>query len=603
MTERLLWILSHIVIWAVGLAVAAVLTLSWALRGAPIGQAAEEETDEDAPGASYRDKVVAKAVAGLLLIAVGAYVAVAISIPGSLACFAAGCLTIQTQIRANRKYRHASPSLRRVVDVLNSAQTAGLLGGVLVVGNVLAFKYGGRSIDFTHDRAYSLASLSVNQLKALDRPTSFTLVFGESPGAREQFDRVWQLLGLFKAENPGKVKVASLNPYSDPQRFDDLRKLAADLAVAVTQGGGVLIESGEGHVVDRTVVRNAELFEIGSAETVGGESGRFVSNFKGEDALISALARLRAGKKSLVAFITGHGEPSIHDLEPTKPGLGLIRSKLEGMGARVVVEALARDGIDPGVELAIIAGPRAPFQTEELDRLKRYLDKGGHLLILLGYARDDAEKTGLEEWLKGYDVDVGPGVVLDRSYNFAYRPELIQGLVLGTHRHPIVESLANRRSAVPYAIPVKAAARPANPNVTVTPILQSSPESWIRTDLTVRRPIRGENETAGPVDLAVAVADRAAGPGGGETPRLVVIGSRQAADNPFTPYNFDLIVNAVNWLRGRPEQRGAIAARSHTALTLAASPQLRAKIVLIPTLIAFSVIVGFGVATYLARRS
>ncbi len=48
---------------------AAFLLLTWALCGAPLGQAArsEDETD-DAPGAGYRDRVVAAMVGGLLLV-------------------------------------------------------------------------------------------------------------------------------------------------------------------------------------------------------------------------------------------------------------------------------------------------------------------------------------------------------------------------------------------------------------------------------------------------------------------------------------------------------------------------------------------------------
>jgi hypothetical protein len=38
------------------------------------------------------------------------------------------------------------------------------------------------------------------------------------------------------------------------------------------------------------------------------------------------------------------------------------------------------------------------------------------------------------------------------------------------------------------------------------------------------------------------------------------------------------------------------------ARVLKAGPNLRAKLVLLPTLLAVSVLVGLGVATYLARR-
>ena len=596
MFQRLLPILSSTYVWAAGLAVAAALALSWALRGAPIGQAAEAEPDEDAPPTGYRDRVVATAVAGILAVAAGAFIAAAYSIPWSLPFFGVGTATILTLNRANRRHRHASPSLRRVVDSSNAALNVALFGGILVVGNVLAFKYGGRPIDFTADRVNSLATLSVNQVKSLDRPVKFTLVIGQGRLVGAQWESIRQVLDLLRREDPGKVTTATLNPFDDPLRFAEAQRDAPDLAVA-TQGGGVLVEYGEGKGAERAFVRAGDLFK----EEPSSGAGQVVAS-DAEDALVSALIRLREGKKSRISFITGHGEPSIHDLDPARNGLGQLRSRLETLGARVVVNNLLREDIDPGTELAILAGATKPFQPEELRRLSRYLDGGGKLLVFTGFRAPEAEKTGLEDWLKGYDVAVGPGLVLDRTYCFAFRPEIILAPILGDLHHPIVEPLADTRVVLPVATPVKPAAQPANAKVLVSEVLRSSPESWLRTDMSLRKPVRGPKEPPGPVPVAVAVADRAAVGAGAGSPRLVVIGSDYAAANPYAPHNFDLIVNAVNWLRGRAEQRGAIPAKRHTALALAANPQLRAKIVLVPTLMAVSVIIGFGVATYLARR-
>ena len=55
-------------------------------------------------------------------------------------------------------------------------------------------------------------------------------------------------------------------------------------------------------------------------------------------------------------------------------------------------------------------------------------------------------------------------------------------------------------------------------------------------------------------------------------------------------------------LRGRPELQG-IAPQTHVALTLVADPGLRARLVLVPTLLAVCVIVGLGFTIYVARRS
>ena len=174
MTQTMSAFLSRTEVWVFALATAAFLALYWAFRGAPIGQAADDE-GADAPRASYRDRVIGAVVVGLLLILGGAYIALARSLLWSIPVFAAGFGLVLTLIAFNQRYRHASPALRRTIDLSNTALTIALVVGILIVINVLAFRYGGRAIDLTRERTFSLESLTNNQLKALDRPVTFTL--------------------------------------------------------------------------------------------------------------------------------------------------------------------------------------------------------------------------------------------------------------------------------------------------------------------------------------------------------------------------------------------------------------------------------------------
>ena len=77
---------------------------------------ARAEDDDDAPRAGYRDRIVVAVVVGLILIVGGAYVAIARGILWSLPIFAVGFGLVLTLISFNRRYRHASPSLRRTID-------------------------------------------------------------------------------------------------------------------------------------------------------------------------------------------------------------------------------------------------------------------------------------------------------------------------------------------------------------------------------------------------------------------------------------------------------------------------------------------------------
>ncbi len=234
------------------------LVLTWVLRGTSVLQAAEAEEDADAPRAGYRDRIVAGVVVGLMLILGGAYVALARGILWSLPIFALGFGLVLTLIKINRRYRHASPSLRRTIDFSDTFLNTSLLAGILIVCNVLAFRYGSQPLDMTREGTYSLSSLTLNQLKSLDRTLTFTMIFGHGPLATSQRDRVEQLLESYRDANPQKIQIARLDPYSELSRIEELAKRVPDLAML--RGGGVLIEYGEGTEAAAVVVRNQEMF-------------------------------------------------------------------------------------------------------------------------------------------------------------------------------------------------------------------------------------------------------------------------------------------------------------------------------------------------------
>ncbi len=609
MTDRVLSILSRTEVWSIFAALAGFLTLFWVIRGAPIGRSTREEPD-DSPPTGYRDRVVAAAVIGFLLVLTGALVAATAGIPWSLPAFAAGFGTVLAVLRVNRRYRHASPTLRRVLQFSDTALTASLLAGVLVVGNVVAFKYGGRALDLTRDRAFSLSSLTVNQVRSLDRPLSFAVYFGNSERSIRQLDRVRQLLELVKAVDPTKVRVDYLDPFREAKEFEDLVRRIPD--VAASAGDGIVLTYGEGDAAPHAVLSTRDLFEGAGDQPAGGGSERFVSRFTGEDAVTSALIRLRGGKRSLVAFTTKHGEPSTANLDPGQPGLGLWRSRLASLGADAVDVDLVRDDVPPAASLLVICGPKSPFQPGEIERIKQFIARDGQLILLVG----NGDPTGLDDLLRAYNVELGPGQAVDPRYNYFQRPYMVYAPIPPAGNHPIAEPIAGRFVLLQNAAPINALGAPgrpgssatkkaANPGVVAVPFLRTGPESWSEADPgtvpVTRDPAR---DVVGPLVVGVAVSTRPATDSEKPRPRLVVLSTPRAADNQvlaIEPTNLDLLMNAVYWLRGRPESLG-IAAKTHENQLFAADPGLQLRLVMVPTLMAVVVIIGLGVTTYLARR-
>ncbi len=591
--------------WIIGLGLAAFLALFWVLRGAPIGQSVTQETDQDAPRGGYRDRVIAAMCLGLLLIVLGGYLAVTQGVPWSLPAFALGFATVIALLAINQRYRHGSPTMRRTVELSTTLLNAALFGGILIVVNVIAYRYGGKAIDMTHEGAYTLESLTVTQLKSLKTPVTFTTFFGRSAVASQEFDRVQQLLELYKTANPDRVRLEHINPFQDLGRYEALVKKVPEIEIA--QGGGVIVEYGDGEAAERIVVRNADLFERPRAARFDPSAERFETVFKGEDALTSALIRLREGKKPRIVFLTGHGEGPLDDLS-NSPGLGIWKARLIGTGFEVLSLNLLTQDIPEDAALVVVVGPKTPYKPDEITRLKAYSDQKSPLLMLLG----DTEETGLETYLKDFGVDLGKGIVLEPLQNYR-NPQVVVVPITG-QSHELLESLNNQVVLMARPAPLTLAGTGrdskeqtiAATSVVTTALLKTTAQAWSEPDLSVKRPQRDPKSPTGPFTVGVVANDR---PAKGESapgkPRLVLFSSRYMGDNGMVQVptaNLDLLMNSVNWLRGRPDLKG-IAPRTHQALALTADPAMRARLIMVPTVMAVLLIVTLGLSTYFLRRA
>jgi ABC-type uncharacterized transport system len=605
--------LSRSELWILGSAIVGFLVAIWVLRGAPPGQGTQTEEDDDAPRSGYRDRIVVAVVVGLILIMGGAYVALARGILWSLPIFAVGFGLVLTLISFNRRFRHASPSLRRTIDFSTVFVNASLLAGILIVINVIAFRYSGQPLDLTREQTYSLSSMTINQLVDLKQPVTLTMVFGRGPRAVKQRERVEQLLVSYKAVNPGMVRLDSVNPFSDLMRGDELAKRVPELEIL--QGGGVVIEYGEGASTQHVVVRNQDLFQGIRLDPARGDQGQFASAFTGEDEITSAIIRLREGKKSKVAFTTGHGEPSTSDLNPRGRGIGNWRARLAKVGCEAIDLNLIQDDVPSDLSLLIIVAPKGPFKPDELAKLQAFATASGPVMLLLG----NTEPSGLDEFLKSYNLAIGNGLVIDPRFNYR-NPALVLAPTAAAVKHPIVDSIGTTRAVLmPGAAPIhilgqstpgRAPTDAVDPSLVPTPILRTSKFAWAESNpkITPLRLDPDSGDEAGPLIVGIAVSQRPERARPGEPaegkPRLVLLSSPAAADNYYQELeqtNLDLLMNAASWLRHRPDTQG-IPPHTHVALTLSVDPFLRSRLILVPSAVATLSIIAMGIIVYMARR-
>src|SRR5919199_1309520 len=150
----------------------------------------------------------------------------------------------------------------------------------------------------------------------------------------------------------------------------------------------------------------------------------------------------------------------------------------------------------------IIAGATNPLLAEEKDALKAYLDGGGKLIALLG----PNSKTDLNDLLQNYQVAFTSNVVIDPAKSVPQDPRVVVVDSYGTHAIP--QDLGPLTffplsDNIPYP-------SPPPQGITVTPLAQSSDQSWGNTNL--QQIQQQPSDPKGPLALAVAVG---AGPAEG----------------------------------------------------------------------------------------
>lgn len=342
----------------------------------------------------------------------------------------------------------------------------------------------------------------------------------------------------------------------------------------------------------------------------------------GEQDITNAIIKAVEGQQKKVYFVQGHGEkdPSSAD---ERTGYNTINTSLgrDNFGVDKIV--LAQAGAVPAdASVVVVAGPTADYLQPEVDALRKYLEGGGKLLMLLDPPEGPSQPTpNLVALAKEWGMDVGDNIVVDVSG---------MGQLLGAGpsmpvaanypSHPITDTF-NVITAYPLARSVTPA---TGGERTAQPFVESSAQSWAESDLSALGAggqvalDETKGDKRGPITIGAAVsvdAPAAAAepkPADGEKPatetpkkqtRVAVIGDSDFAANGYLGVsgNRDLFLNTVNWLA---QQENLIAIRPREAedrrVTLTAERQrftFYTVVLGIPLLV-----IAAGVATWWRRR-
>lgn len=403
--------------------------------------------------------------------------------------------------------------------------------------------------DFSSTGRFGLSPLTQQVLGNLTNDVTVTVLF---PRTSDLYGHIDGMLREYSETQP-RVQVRLVDPEAEPVTAMQLRtsyKLSPEESnLVVFEANGQVIRISEPEFSSYDANINALL--------QGQQREVRRAGFKGEMLFTSALAGLATTNVASACFVIGHDEAR-PDSEDRLTGYYRFASLVASKSA--VVTTLRLDGtndVPTDCRLLVISGPSQPFLPVEVERLTRFLDGGGRVLLLLDSGQPTL-RLGLERLLFEWGVVTPPAYAADTNRSLG-------GLsVLSTNfgSHPITLPLARKEVRLFFQRPRVVGTlgqdqRPADAPKAVV-LVATGPEGMTKSDLRAGTvAFKPGLDGVGEIPMAAAVEQGgvtgvAAGRG---TARMVVVGDSMVFGNDAfsNPGNVDFAELTLAWLLDRTE--------------------------------------------------
>jgi ABC-type uncharacterized transport system involved in gliding motility auxiliary subunit len=258
-----------------------------------------------------------------------------------------------------------------------------------------------------------------------------------------------------------------------------------------------------------------------------------------EQDLTNLLLRLARASERLVMSLDGHGERKLdgranHDL-------GDLGNQLVAKGFKIgVVNLTQAQDVPDNLSVLVIAGPRVDLLPGEVNRIRRWVEKGGNLLWMI----DPGQLRGMQALADDLGLNLLAGTVVDPRASDQRLPPTF-AFSSGYGEHPITANFAFT-TAFPFARQIGAS---EGSKWRFTPLAEVAQGGWLETgSLEDNVAFDRNRDVRGPI-VAAAALERSVGE---RRQRVVVTGTGQFLANQYIGLlgNLDLGVNMVNWLAG-----------------------------------------------------
>lgn len=319
------------------------------------------------------------------------------------------------------------------------------------------------------------------------------------------------------------------------------------------------------------------------------------SKFAGESLITSAISYCITEELPVIHVLEGHGETEFSESFES----ALERDNLE----TEKLSLLECEEVPEEVQCIMINAPSSDLSETERDMLITYLDNGGRLLILSGTTEED-ELPNLNAVIEHYGITVQEGVAVEEStehYVFGSPVLLMPEMNSSDITDPLISDNYNVILPVAKALDTSS----ANEDVTVTSLLESSEESFLKTEgYGITTYEKEDGDIDGPLTLAALVTKDLDDE---KQMQLVWIASSEILTDEYNSLSSDANEDFVlNPLEMMSEKDDSISVRSKSLsyehLTVSTSAASYIKLLTIAVIPAVYLIAGIVVVVRRKRR-
>ncbi len=384
--------------------------------------------------------------------------------------------------------------------------------------------------DLSSSSLFTLSGETEAVIQNVDEDVSFILL-AQRGGEN---DSILELLGRYEALN-GHIKIKTVDPITNPTYIEQFT------TESVNENSVIVVSEKRHYVVDYSSIFVTQYSEEEYYNYYYyGVMPTGTPYFYGELAFTTALDFVTRDDLPTAYTLTGHGES---DLSAT------IESyiKAENIARVSGYSLLTAETLPEDCAAVIINQPTSDISPEDCDKLVAYLDRGGHILLITDVMNYNAKAMpNLTSLAKHMGLEPVDGLVLETNKNYYWQTQNNLLPSLGSTSNPPLSNLSTDKINV---LILNAHGILSDGSRTVTPLLSTTSQAYVKTNLSSQNVEYEEGDIAGTVYLGAASQIETED---GSTGKLVWFSSPSIVDDGVDIYasggNSAVFMATANWM-------------------------------------------------------